>query len=822
MFGTTTRRAALCAGALVLATATASAQLPSSFDLRDVSGEDYVTSVKSQTGGTCWTHGAMAALEGNLLMTGAWAANGETGEPNLAEYHLDWWNGFNEHNNDDIDPPSGSGLEVHQGGDYLVTSAYLTRAEGAVRDEDGQSYSSPPLRSDPSWHYYYPRHIEWYVAETDLSNTDAIKEAIMTHGVMGTCMAYDSQFISNYIHYQPSTSSMLPNHAIAIVGWDDDKVTPADDPGAWLCKNSWGSGWGLSGYFWISYYDKWSCQEPFMGAVSFVDVEPWNYDNVYYHDYHGWRETKEDVSEAFNAFTAGTGEFVKSVSFFTADDDVAYTVNVYDDFTGGNLTGLLATKSGSFDHRGFHTVDLDTPPVVSEGDDFYVNIELSQGGHAYDMTSDVPVLLGARYRVIVESAASPGESYYFDGDDWVDLTTFEPTANFCIKALTDHAGLHVTPESEFHSAGPVGGPFDPTGTSYEITYEGGATDYEVTLSPGTDWLTLSGDTGGTLPEGDTADVLVDLNGNADLLSEGVHTAIVYITDLTNHLGDTTREFKLFVGDPTVRYQWTLDTDPGWTTEGDWAFGQPTGGGGEYGEPDPTGGYTGTNVYGYNLSGDYPNYLDETHLTSEAIDCSDLSGVSLRFQRWLGVEQAEYDHAYVRVSTDGTNWTTVWENEVDVTISDDSWTPVEIDISSVADDHDTVYLRWTMGETDGGWRYCGWNIDDVEIWALDIAASDVDTNESLNSARLHPAHPNPFNPATNISYELPASCNATLAVYDASGRKVAVLADGPHVAGPHSLTWRGTDDRGNRLGSGVYFVMLRANEKVATRKMVMIR
>lgn len=184
-------------------------------------------------------------------------------------------------------------------------------------------------------------------------------------------------------------------------------------------------------------------------------------------------------------------------------------------------------------------------------------------------------------------------------------------------------------------------------------------------------------------------------------------------------------FTLNVSSIGVVMAWNLDTDPGWTISGgQWAYGQPLGQGGSHGSPDPGSGYTGNNVYGYNLAGDYANSIPEYHLTTTALDFSDIQGSLLKFQRWLGVEQPSYDHAYIRISNDGTTWHDVWTNTSEV--SDSNWILMEYDISQWADAESTVYIRWTMGTTDSMWAFCGWNIDDIEIWGVSTAVQPTAT------------------------------------------------------------------------------------------------
>ena len=88
--------------------------------------------------------------------------------------------------------------------------------------------------------------------------------------------------------------------------------------------------------------------------------------------------------------------------------------------------------------------------------------------------------------------------------------------------------------------------------------------------------------------------------------------------------------------------------------------------------------------------------------------------------------------------------------------------------------------------------------------------------------LHQNYPNPFNAGTVLSYSLAAPANVELAVYDVSGRRVALIERSNRGAREHELPWDGRDESGRRLASGVYFLRLRAGAVEAVRKIVILR
>lgn len=181
------------------------------------------------------------------------------------------------------------------------------------------------------------------------------------------------------------------------------------------------------------------------------------------------------------------------------------------------------------------------------------------------------------------------------------------------------------------------------------------------------------------------------------------------------------------------YSADMDSDPGWVLDPAvqstrWEWGIPLGGGGYLGYPDPTAGFTGSNVMGYCLAGAYDNHITQTEwATTPAIDCSGHFNVKLSFYRWLNVESPSYDHAYIEISNDQNNWIRIWENTS--AIKDQNWLFELFDISSTADDQSTVFIRWGMGSTDSSYRFSGWNIDDVVVFSRPPGVIYVDINAS---------------------------------------------------------------------------------------------
>jgi len=97
------------------------------------------------------------------------------------------------------------------------------------------------------------------------------------------------------------------------------------------------------------------------------------------------------------------------------------------------------------------------------------------------------------------------------------------------------------------------------------------------------------------------------------------------------------------------------------------------------------------------------------------------------------------------------------------------------------------------------------------------ASDVPTTYSLSAN-----YPNPFNPATTISYTLPEQSEIQLTIYDVHGKQIKNLASGLQFAGTYAVTWDGTNDAGDMVASGTYLYRLVAGDVVKTARMTLLK
>jgi C1A family cysteine protease len=395
--------------------------LPSSYDLRT---QNKLTPVKDQDGcGDCWAYASYASLESYLLPS----ETRDFSESNMNNNH-----GF------DIAPCNG--------GNEFMATAYLARWSGPVNEG-----SNGPVQKHVQDVYFIPDR----GSSTD---NDNIKTAITAYGAVYTEMYMDSgSYYSSgpHTYYDPNrVADERLNHAVAIVGWNDNYPASsfAGSPsgnGAWIVKNSWGTGWGDNGYFYVSYYD---ANIGRYNAV-FTAQPTTNYDNIYQYDQLGATGSfgQSSASEwGANIFTANSSENLAAVSFYTFSLSAPYDVYVYTDPTSGpiNPSGPAAHVSGSTSLPGYHTIPLASSVSLRAGQKFSVVVKFTSTSSYLDYYYPVPI--EAPVSGYSEGAtALAGQSYYHadnsnwqQSSTWTDMTSTSPNTNICIKAFTT-SGLQV-------------------------------------------------------------------------------------------------------------------------------------------------------------------------------------------------------------------------------------------------------------------------------------------------------------------------------------------------------------------------------------------
>ncbi len=224
--------------------------LPSAFSWMNYNGADWTTPARNQGScGSCWAFGAMSCLESRINI--AW--NTPTLDIDTSEQYIlsclpasGSCNGGNSYAAFKCIKSESATGNYHNG--IIPESCMPYQAEDAVSCDDKCSDWNQKLIPISNCGFWNPRYPD---------DINAIKSQIINEGPVVTYFYVTGHFASwgnthhNPNDYYPYVQHDSANHAVCIVGYKDDPSIPRG--GYWICKNSWGTGWGYNGFFNIEY-----------------------------------------------------------------------------------------------------------------------------------------------------------------------------------------------------------------------------------------------------------------------------------------------------------------------------------------------------------------------------------------------------------------------------------------------------------------------------------------------------------------------------------------------------------------------------------------
>ena len=355
--------------------------IPASYDSRNYGR---VTSVKNQNPyGTCWTFAALAAGESSMISAGY------VNDIDLSEYHLAYF--FYNCQTDPLGNVDGDRTYLNSsygnnylsvGGNNYLTMFALSSWRGAASESVAPyGNASPSSTLDASLAYKDVAHLQ-NARVVSIKNAADVKKLIMDYGTVASGFNMNTFYYNyetkGYYNYNDKSS----NHAIAIVGWDDnyavDNFTGTkkpSKPGAWLVKNSWGE--GNIPYLWVSYEDLSISNQD---AIAFVMEPADNYDNNYQYDgtfspYYGTINNGGKIANVYVA-KASDKEEIKATAISLKSDNVRYSIQIYKNPDADNPESgeaMLATPvTGQTTYAGYYTIKLPSGLCVDKGDKYSV------------------------------------------------------------------------------------------------------------------------------------------------------------------------------------------------------------------------------------------------------------------------------------------------------------------------------------------------------------------------------------------------------------------------------------------------------------------